>query len=133
MTTHFLSSEDALVIHGEAYEGTGGGRDKGMIESALAAPKNLAEYGAADPATTNGIALLCAAYWFHISMNHPFIDGNKRASFMCCVAFLNHNGWDLEIDYDAGLALSLDLASHRLNREALAEAIESKVVPLANA
>jgi death-on-curing family protein len=35
---------------------------------------------------------LAACYAFHISMNHPFVDGNKRTSFMAVVYFLHTSG-----------------------------------------
>lgn len=97
-----------------------------MLESALGAPQNLYAYGQADVSTRAGWALLAAAYWFHVSMNHPFIDGNKRASLMCCLAFLNTNGFDLEMSYEAGLELSIAIATHGISRDELA----TKLIPL---
>jgi death-on-curing protein len=33
-----------------------------------------------------------AAYLFHLSRNHPFVDGNKRTALMCTLVFLGTNG-----------------------------------------
>jgi death-on-curing protein len=30
---------------------------------------------------------------FGIVKNHPFVDGNKRAGFLCAYTFLRLNGW----------------------------------------
>lgn len=132
MVPNYLSLEEAFRIHSDAiaqYGGTDGVRDPNMLDSALAAPQNLCAYGQADADTDVGMALLAAAYWFHISMNHPFTDGNKRTSFMCCIAFLSRNGWDTDIDYDRGLDLSIRLATHSITREELAVAISASLIP----
>jgi len=128
---HFLSLEEALIIHADAvalYGGSPGVRDSGLLESALSAPRNLFAYGQANPEILEGAALLAAAYWFHITMNHPFIDGNKRASLMCAIAFLNLNGWDLDMSYELGLDLSIKLASHSVDRDQLGRLLALHVV-----
>jgi death on curing protein len=33
-----------------------------------------------------------AAYLFHLSRNHPFVDGNERTASMTALAFLGTNG-----------------------------------------
>lgn len=77
-----VSHDEALAAHG----GASGVRDIGLLESALARPKNLFAYGEHD------IAALAAAYAFGIVRNHPFVDGNKRTAFMTAVFFLELNG-----------------------------------------
>jgi death-on-curing protein len=64
---------DQLQRHG----GKRGVRDEGMIQSALARPRNkLAHDSRADLAT------LAAAYGFGLTQNHGFVDGNERVAFM---------------------------------------------------
>jgi len=107
----FVSAADALGFQAIAIERFGGAeglRDRGLLESALAVPMQgfAGEYAYSYPF---GMA---AAYAFHISKNHPFIDGNKRAALMCCGGFLRMNGWDLDSDgesaADAIVALVTD-------------------------
>ena len=78
--------DEQLAEHG----GSPGVRDRGLLESALARPKNLDAY---EPEAD--IAALAVAYAYGIVRNHPFIDGNKRAAFLACVGFLKLNGFDL--------------------------------------
>lgn len=33
------------------------------------------------------------ALWRSVTLNHPFIDGNKRMGFVCCIALLFLNGY----------------------------------------
>lgn len=50
--------------------------DETLLESALSRPQNTYYYEQAD------IFDLAAIYAEGISINHPFIDGNKRAAFV---------------------------------------------------
>jgi death on curing protein len=77
--------EEQLAEHG----GAPGTRDEGLLESALARPRNQAAYGNPD------VAELAAAYGFGLARNHPFIDGNKRTAFVAVELFLELNGREL--------------------------------------
>jgi hypothetical protein len=41
------------------------------------------------------IAEQAAAYLYHLAMNHPFVDGNKRTAFAVMDVFLRVNGYRL--------------------------------------
>lgn len=90
-----------LVEHG----GAPGIRDVGLLESALARPRNLYAYGETDPIT------LAAAYAFGISRNHPFVDGNKRTAFLAAYVFLRINGFRLMADEISATAFAMAIAS----------------------
>jgi death on curing protein len=81
-----------LLLHAESlaeHGGSDGLRDKGLLDSALARPQNLAAYGHPD------LADLAASYGLGLAKNHPFIDGNKRAAFLAIGLFLYLNGYRL--------------------------------------
>lgn len=80
-----LLHDESLAAHG----GASGLRDEGLLESALARPLNLANYGEPD------VAALAACYAFGLAQNHPFVDGNKRAAFLSIGLFLGLNGYRL--------------------------------------
>ena len=80
-----LLHDESLAEHG----GSSGLRDEGLLESALARPRNLAAYGEPD------IADLAASYAVGLAKNHPFVDGNKRAAFLAVGLFLALNGYRL--------------------------------------
>ena len=71
-----------LAEHG----GSEGIRDAGGIESALARPVNLANYGEPDAPD------LAAAYAYGLAKNHGFVDGNKRTAWIAARLFLVDNG-----------------------------------------
>ena len=112
--------EEQLAEHG----GADGLRDAGLLDSALAKPRNLAGYGAPDAAD------LAAAYAWGISRNHPFLDGNKRTAFVAAELFLELNGWQLAAsDADCVLTM-LRVAAGEIEETALAHWIRGALKPL---
>lgn len=96
----------SLVDHG----GADGMRDEGTLESALARPKNLAAYGAPT------IHELAASLAYGLAKNHPFVDGNKRAAFLCAYVFLGLNGAELNADESEAAAIMIDLAAGEIRK-----------------
>src|SRR5947209_13537646 len=90
----WISKELTLAIHSRQlaeHGGADGIRDEGLLDSALARPRNHFAYQ--DP--TPDIAALAAAYAFGIARNHAFIDGNKRTAYVVCRTVLLLNGLDM--------------------------------------
>ncbi len=92
----FLSVEDVVIVHASAIEhegGMGGTRDHGLLDAAVAMPRQ--QFGGAY--FQEDVAAMAAAYLFHIAQHHPFFDGNKGAAVMSAFVFLDKNGIDLII------------------------------------
>lgn len=120
----WLNVKLVLAIHQEQLAAHGGGngvRDTGLLESALARPRNLVAYGDPDAAD------LAAAYGFGIARNHPFVDGNKRTALVACETFLNVNSLDLLADDAELVALFESLAAGELDEEALAQWLRERL------
>jgi len=116
-----------LSIHArqiERFGGTPGVRDEGLLESALAQPQ----------ATFCGqfvhrtISEQAAAYLYHIAMNHPFIDGNKRTAFAVMDTFLRLNGCALNLTDDRAYDLVMRVARGTMTKEELSTEFESCIV-----
>ena len=90
-----------LAQHG----GLAGMRDEGLLESALARPRNLFSYG---KPTLNDLA---ASYGAGIIGNHPFLDGNKRTGFMAAAVFLEVNGYELIASEESVVRSTVALAA----------------------
>jgi death on curing protein len=89
----WVRRDAVLVVHDrqiELFGGQYGLRDAGLLDSAIARPKNFYFYENAD------IIRLSAAYGYGICQNHPFIDGNKRTAFVIAIAFLKTNGFKFQ-------------------------------------
>ena len=103
--------QEVLTVFG----GLPGIRDEGLLESALARPRNLAAY---EPEVD--LARLAAAYGFGLARNHPFMDGNKRASVLAIAVFLSLNGMDFDPDELEEVRVIQGLAAGDVDEEALA-------------
>jgi death on curing protein len=91
----WVDSFVAIAIHELALSQGGGAqglRDPGLLESALARPKQLLSYGKSKPP----IPVLASAYAWGLIRDHPFIDGNKRTALLVADAFCTRNGYRLE-------------------------------------
>lgn len=97
MDITFLDLEDVLMIHADQiyrYGGNGALRDKGLLESAIMMPQTsfAGEFAHSD------LYEMAAAYLYHVVMNHPFVDGNKRTGVVCALAFLELNAIKVNAD-----------------------------------
>ena len=114
----WIATEVALAAHAEQLTEHGGGdgiRDAGRLDSAMARPRNLADYGEPD------VADLAAAYAYGIARNHPFVDGNKRTAAVISETFLMLNGQALQAT-DAQLVVAfVALAAGELSEDELAD------------
>jgi death-on-curing protein len=106
-----------LAEHG----GSDGVRDEGLLDSALARPKNLLAYSDGPP----DLASLAAAYAIALVKNHPFVDGNKRTAFVVCRVFLILNGVDLRASQEDKYLTFLGAADGSVSEKELADWIRS--------
>ena len=126
-TPNFVSKSMVLSIHArqiERFGGTPGVRDEGLLESALAQPQ--ATFGGQFLHPT--ISEQAAAYLYHIAMNHPFIDGNKRTAFAVTDTFLRLNGCALNLTDDRAYNLVMRVARGTMTKEELSREFESCIV-----
>ncbi len=103
--------DEQLAVHG----GLSGIRDRGILESALARPRNLAAYEACDD-----LARLAAAYLYGIVKNHGFVDGNKRTALVTADLFLMLNGYELVSSPAENVLMVLSVADGTLSESELA-------------
>ena len=126
-TPNFVSKSMVLSIHArqiERFGGTPGVRDEGLLESALAQPQ--ATFGGQFLHPT--ISEQAAAYLYHIAMNHPFIDGNKRTAFAVMDTFLRLNGCALNLTDERAFDLVMRVAQGTMTKEELTTEFESCIV-----
>ena len=107
---------DALAIHDRLlalHGGAMGLRDQGLLESALARPRQHHTY-----AGTADIVALAALYTAGIVRNHPFVDGNKRTGFVIGVLFLELHGFDFNASEEDATQAMMGLAAGTLDESA---------------
>ena len=118
MEPRWLTLSMVVALHQESlalFGGHGGVRDEGLLESALARPRNLLGY---EPDAD--LIRLAAAYGFGLTRNHPFMDGNKRVSVLAMAVFLAINGMDFDPDEVDEVRTILALAAGEIGEEGLA-------------
>ena len=117
MSWRWVDRQALMLLHDESlaeHGGSTGLRDEGLLESALARPKNLAVYGEPD------IADLAASYGVGLAKNHPFIDGNKRAAFLAVGLFLALNGYRLNATQSDATLTMLAVAADEIDESKFA-------------
>ncbi|WP_405282833.1 type II toxin-antitoxin system death-on-curing family toxin [Gaopeijia maritima] len=115
------------ALHADQIAQHGGGsglRDEALLESALTRPQQRWHD---DP--TSDLGTLAAAYGYGLVKNHPFVDGNKRASLVTMYAFLAINGQELDAPETAAVSAIIGAADGSASEEELADWIRSHLVP----
>jgi len=114
----WISKKALLLLHEESLSEFGGARglrEEGLLESALARPRNTHAY---NPAAT--LAELAASYCYGIAKNHAFVDGNKRAAFLSIGLFLAINGYRLTASQVDAIETVLGVAAGTVSERELA-------------
>jgi len=112
--------EDQIAQHG----GLGGIRDSNLLSASLARPKNLFAYGEPPPSIFD----LAAAYGYGLAKNHAFVDGNKRIAFVTMAAFLEINGYSLDVPEMEVVIMMERVASDKETQESIAEWLQENSV-----
>ncbi len=113
-----LSKRQILLLHSaliEAFGGSDGVRDDGLLESALAAPFQTFDGEPIYPSVQSKAAQL----GFGLIRNHPFVDGNKRIGAHAMLVFLELNGIVLRYEQQELIDIILAVASGETGRQGL--------------
>lgn len=107
------------------HGGSHGLRDEGLLESAVARPRNVWMYeeNADLPALAGSLA-------FALIRNHPFVDGNKRVGFMAAYAFLLLNGLELTASEPEAVFVIRDIAAGELGEPELVAWLRQRSEPV---
>ncbi len=116
----FLDIEKVIRLHKELilhYGGAYGIRDAGLLKSAVSMPQASfdGQYLHTD------IFEMAAAYLYHLTQNHPFVDGNKRVGAASAIIFLEINDIQIHNDEDGLVELTLKVASGKAGRQTIAD------------
>ena len=123
----WIEMADCLGFHNvllSRFGGLEGLRDEGLLESALARPQQLLNYG------TPSAFDLAASYAHGIVKNHPFLDGNKRSGLMAAALFLEINGWAFHPSEEDAVIHTLALAASEITADEFALWLEHSCSPV---
>ena len=119
----FLECSQVIFINQivvEKFGGLSGLRDGGLLDSAIANPKNLYLYN-----PSCGIFNLAASYCISIIKNHAFLDGNKRTAFTSMDVFLSLNNVVLNFPEVETVDKMVEIATNNLHIKELALWLQS--------
>ena len=109
----WIEERDVLAIHDRLlalYGGATALRDRGLLESALARPRQHHAYSNA-----SDVVEMAALYTAGIIRNHPFVDGNKRTGFVIGILFLELHGFDFKANEADATQVVMALAAGTLD------------------
>lgn len=118
----FLNKDEVIELHARAIDTFGGShgiRDEGALESALVVAENRHFYAGAD------VIGCAAAYAYHLTQAHAFVDGNKRVAAVVTEIFLEVNGVSLDAIEDQLYELYIGVADGSLSRDEVEERLRS--------
>jgi death on curing protein len=116
----FLPESVVIAIHDDQirlYGGLYGVRDASALDAALHMPQT--QFGGQFLHPT--IFHMAAAYGFHLSQNHPFVDGNKRVAGMAMFTFLRLNGLEPIAPETEYYHTMITVASGQMSKDQLAD------------
>ncbi|NIA14852.1 MAG: type II toxin-antitoxin system death-on-curing family toxin [Nitrospiraceae bacterium] len=125
---HFLTIGDVLTIHEDQlsrYGGEVGGPSFDLLRAAVGAPS--ATFGGRFLYKT--LFEVGAAYLYHITQNHPFVDGNKRVGIVAALVFFALNDIHLKVNEDELVDLSMGVAQGRLSQSEVTVFFQQHAVP----
>jgi death on curing protein len=117
LITVVVASHRALIAE---HGGADGLRDRGLLESTLARPRNFFAYSEGKVSLFD----LAASYAYGLARNHCFVDGNKRIAFTAALTFLGLHGLRLKADREERVVTFLRLASGEFSERELSEWLE---------
>ena len=122
----WITLEQIIELHTLVIKRSGGLdgiRDKGSLESAIAAP--LQSFGGQDlfPGEIEKIARL----GYGLSSNHAFVDGNKRIGALATQLLLQWNGYHLPLRENELSDMFIAIADGRATEQDLLNWIKSKI------
>lgn len=94
-----------------------------LLDSAVTRPQNAAAYEGAD------LLAQAATLLWGLVRNHPFQDGNKRTALVSAVAFLDINGYRLDMSDDEKFELVVGIANAGLTVEQTADELRPRLRP----
>jgi len=124
----YLSVDQVLTLHAlqiRRYGGASALRDRGALDAAVTRPQMTFAGEDLYP----DVAAKAAALMHSLVMNHPFVDGNKRAGAHAALLFLYANGFESLIARAELTRMTVGVAAGEIEAEALAIWLRQRIRP----
>ena len=121
----YLKVDEVLLIHERILDKFGGARglrNCGLLDSAVQRPRATFEGSELYP----NIFTKAAALGHSLTLNQPFVDGNKRTAWEAMKRFLGENGALLRSSGENVVDLMLQIGDKRLDVREIAEWLKQR-------
>ena len=125
----YLTPQDVYDIHEviiQQYGGSFGLRDIGLLDSAVASPRQTMFDKELYPDLPTKAAILLLG----LVKNHPFIDGNKRTAYLATLRFLEMNGHTFDASDDDLFKMVVAIATSSLDKDDVTHWIRAHICPI---
>lgn len=122
----WLNKKNILFLHDEIisnFGGLNGLRDETRLDSLIELPFLTFEGKELYPSKLEKIVRLS----YSLTINHSFIDGNKRIGAISLIFLLEHNNFNIEFSNEELIKLFIDIASDKLCYEDLLSYLKNKI------
>lgn len=120
----FPTADELIAAHDEIIAGTGG--ERGLRErAAVVSAVERAEWGPFEGSAD--LAERAALLLRGVVLDHPFVDGNKRAAFAAASILVEGNGHEIDVDLDSAVTFMLRCARGELEVDEIAEWFRSRL------
>lgn len=119
----FIPKDIIIAIHEQLidlYGGICGIQNEALLDSALEQVRIMFD----GDYLHDSLIKMAAAYGFHLCMNHPFVDGNKRIALVAMEIFLQRNGYEISASEKEVYKIIINLASGELTKNELSAWLE---------
>ena len=106
------------------FGGDSGIKDERLLESAIAQPEATFDRIYLHPEIHDK----AAAYLYHISKNHAFVDGNKRTAVAVTEIFIEKNGHRLTLSNEELFSLTTLVVESKLTKDNLCRCLKGCIV-----
>ena len=124
-----IGINEVIELHHEIIKISGGGsgvRDEGSLMAAIARP-----FATFDQNDLYATAIeKPAAIFESIVINHPFIDGNKRTSYVLMRLILREGGLDIKVTEEEKYTMVISASMGEIRFDEIKSWLESNVTPL---
>ncbi len=127
MEIRFLTVAEVMRLHERSINAFGGAlgvRDMALLQSALAMPS--AQFGG--QYLHDDFPAMAGAYLYHLCMNHPFLDGNKRTAALAARVFLMVNDVAFDPPEEQFTEVVLRLAAGSMSKSEVTEFVRRYAV-----
>ena len=116
--------ERSHTLQAQQFGGAREIRDHGALASAMDRPRNKSSFGESD------VPSLAAAYLFGLTMNCPFVEGNRRIAFITAIVFLELNGFQFTATNAEAYTFMMMLAAGEIDEDGAVRFLRDFTVPL---